>query len=245
MSNLAVSHLFQSFHHGVAVVKDVSFTLSSGTITLLAGPNGSGKSVLLKTIKGLLKPQSGTISLDKEVLAPKERMRRIALVFQDSATQVVGHTVEKDIRFGMDNLGVPEKEQERRIKETAGLLHLEGMLDRDPRTLSGGELKRVSIAGLLVMKPDILMLDEPFVALDWQGVREVLGTLLDLRKQGCTLLVVTHEVEKILAHVDRVLVMDGGTLVADGPADGAMSATLRAHEVYVPPMPVEAMTWLA
>ena len=245
MATLEVSHLSYAFTKGHPVLRDVSFSLEEGTITLLAGANGTGKSVLLKTIKGLYQPRQGTITIEGKDCTKdrRKRLAEIGLVFQDAGTQIVGHTVERDIRFGMDNLGLDKAVQDQRLKDVTTLLHLEERLKDDPRTLSGGQLRRLTIAGVLVMQPRILIMDEPFAGLDWPSVRQVLATLRDLRGQGTTILIVSHEAEKVMVETALDLLMGEGTMVADGKPQ-ALLATLRQHDIYIPDIPFEAMTWL-
>ena len=245
MKTLEVSHLAYAFTKGHPVLRDVSFALEAGTITLLAGANGTGKSVLLKTLKGLYQPKQGTIRIAgvEMTKSRKQRLSETGLVFQEAGTQIVGHTVQKDICFGMDNLGLDKKTQQERLAKVASLLHLQARLQDDPRTLSGGQLRRLTIAGVLVMQPRILIMDEPFSGLDWPGVRQVLSTLRVLKKQGTTILIVSHEAEKVLAECDHVLLLEGGSIIADGKPQELLDI-LRQHDIYIPPVPLEAMTWL-
>ena len=242
---LAVSHLSFTIDHK-KILDDLSFSLEKGTFTLLCGRNGAGKSMLLKIVKGLLETKEGTITIEGTDLSKKrkERLKAVGLVFQDAATQIVGHTVEKDIRFGMDNLGIAEGEQKRRLDETTKLLHLDDKKEQDPRTLSGGEARRLAIAGVLVMKPSLLILDEPFAGLDWPSVKEVIRTLLDLKEKGTTILVVSHEAEKVLAYADHVLLLENGRLILNGKPEASLE-TLRNHDIYLPKdCTVKELTWL-
>jgi biotin transport system ATP-binding protein len=224
----------------------VSLAVPQGSLTLLTGPNGSGKSVLVRIIKGLERQTEGTITLAGKNLSSKRkaRMHTIGLVFQDAETQVVGQTVEKDIRFGMENLGLDEQTQKERLKEVADLLDLDRYLGRRPKTLSGGEKRRLAIAGVLVMRPNLLILDEPFANLDWRSTVSVLETLVRLRAEGHTILLVSHEVEKVLAHVDSVFILDEGRIVLSGSKE-VVHPHLRSHGVYVPDhVPIEELSWL-
>lgn len=245
-SALTVRHLSHSFQKDHPVLSDISFTLNQGEITLLCGTNGAGKSVLLKLLKGLYQVKSGSILIDGQDFTKKddERLRQIGLVFQNPATQQVGTSVEADIRFGMDNLGLDKETQTKRLTEAATLLHLDKKLGMAPRTLSGGEQERLAIAGVLVMRPKLVMMDEPFSGLDWPNVSKVLSSLLALKRQGTTILLVTHDVQQVLAHADHILLMDKGKLVADGKPDAQMLEPLRGHGVYVPDGEIKDMTWL-
>lgn len=243
---LSVSHLSYWFSKDRPVLEDVSFSLEAGEITLLAGTNGAGKSVLLKTVKGLLKPRAGTILIaGKDCTKDRNaRLRSVGLVFQDAGAQIVGRTVEKDIRFGMENLTLEREEQEKRLASVARLLHLEGKLHDDPYTLSGGEQRRLAIAGVLVMDPSILLMDEPFAGLDWPSVKQVLSSLLALKERGTPIMIVSHEAEKILAHASRVIVMDRGRIVGNGKPQ-EMIPVMRRTGIHISPrLAVEDMTWL-
>lgn len=243
---LTVENLSFSFINEKQILNQLSFSIPKGSFTLLVGPNGSGKSLLLRCLKGLEQPQKGTIFLDgKDVTNhPKQRMQAIGLIFQDADTQIVGQTVEKDIRFGMENLGLGTEEQQKRLESVTELLSLQIQLQQRPRTLSGGEKRKLSIAGVLVMNPKLLILDEPFANLDYRSVVSVLSTLLRLQHEGHTILLVSHEVDKTLAHADQVLVLDQGTLVEQGNAEQVLPS-LPDHGIYLPANPIiEELSWL-
>ncbi|AEC02334.1 Fe(3+)-transporting ATPase [Parasphaerochaeta coccoides DSM 17374] len=235
---------------GVKILHDVSFSLPRHSLTVMTGRNGSGKSMLLRAIKGLAQPRKGTIILDGENLSsmPSRRNRNIGLVFQDADTQIVGQTVKRDILFGLENLRLDYAEKEARFTDVAALMGLEEKLGQRPRTLSGGEKRRLAIAGILAMKPLLLMLDEPFANLDYPGIIHVLKALIALREAGHTLLVVTHDCDKILYHADRVLLLEKGRIIMDNSPSEALES-LMAHDVHIPtygghPVPLEELTCL-
>ena len=243
---LSVTALNFSLSKEKHILKDVSFSVPQGSFTLLCGPNGSGKSVLLRCLKGLEQMQEGTIVLDGKDVSKdrKKRMQTIGLVFQDADTQMVGQTVEKDIRFGMENLGLDLEEQNQRLEQVLQLLDLASQRSQRPRTLSGGEKRRLAIAGVLVMDPKLLVLDEPFANLDYRSVVSVLSTLLKLQKEGHTIILVSHEVDKTLSHADQVLVLEAGHIVSSG-APREVLPTLPLHGIYLPEgAAVEDLTWL-
>jgi len=243
---LSVQDLNFSFEKDKHILKGLSFTIEKGSFTLITGPNGSGKSLLLRCLKGLLQPNTGTIQLFDEDLThkAKQRMQAIGLVFQDAETQIVGQTVEKDIRFGMENLGLSKEVQENRLEEVLTLLDLHKQRDQRPRTLSGGEKRRLAIAGVLVMDPKLLVLDEPFANLDYRSVVSVLSTLLNLQQEGHTIILVSHEVEKTLAHADHVLLLDDGLLVQSGTA-ADVYPHLKGHGIYLPSsLAIKDLSWL-
>lgn len=243
---LIVKNLTYSIQADRPILKGLSFCIPERSFTLVTGPNGSGKSVLMRLLKGLLNPTSGTIHLDGIDVTgnPKLRMRQLGLVFQEADTQIVGQTVEKDICFGMENLNLPLEEQQARLGEILKILDLERQRNQRPRTLSGGEKRRLAIAGVLVMQPRILMLDEPFANLDYRSVVSVLKALLELHQSGCTIVVVCHEVEKILAHADHVLLLDEGTIRAEGEPREVLPF-FKEHGVYMHEgLALEELSWL-
>lgn len=233
-----------------AILHEVSLTIGSGDFVVLTGRNGSGKSMLMRCIKGLLQPSGGTIVIEGTDLTrkPKARNRAIGLVFQDADTQVVGQTVERDMLFGLENLQVPLQERTERMQRITKLLDLGPILHQRPRTLSGGERRRLAIAGVLVMQPRILMLDEPFANLDYPGIVQVLESLVALKEQGTTILIATHEIEKLLAHAASMVLLDGGRIVAQDRPEAVLDVVepfgVRRPMYHGKPLPVRELTWL-
>jgi biotin transport system ATP-binding protein len=247
---LEVNNLCFGFNKNKQILNNISFNINQGELCLIAGANGSGKSLLLKCLKGLLKPTKGTIKSDGINISTKSKTRRsmFGLVFQDADSQIVGQTVEKDLRFGLENLKVEEEEQIKRINDISKLLNLDDKLKDRSRNLSGGEKRRLAIAGILVMQPKIIFMDEPFANLDYPGVVQVIKTLLLLKKSGHTIIIVSHEIEKCAAHSDRLLLLEEGSLIADGPIEENLSMLLD-HGVFVPTsqgsvLPLMDLTWL-
>jgi len=243
---LQLANLSFGFEKTKPILTDISFSIGKGSFTLITGPNGSGKSLLLKCIKGLLKPTSGALYLDEIDVtnADKKRLTSIGLVFQDAETQIVGQTVERDILFGLENLELSPSVQQERLSAVVALLDLSRQLKQRPRTLSGGEKRRLSIAGVLVMQPKLLIMDEPFANLDYPSVIQVLKTLLQLKQEGHTIILVSHEVEKILAYIDEVIILSEGKIAAQGPP-ASVRSLFGQHGVYAPQdIPLEEMTWL-
>ena len=228
---------------GKKILDDVSFSLEKGTITLLAGKNGSGKSMLLKLIKGLEKPQRGKILIDENECAAKDRMKKIALVFQESMLQIVGQSVEKDISFGLENQKRSREETEKITEEHLRLFDLLDLRNENPRVLSGGERRKVIIAGVLAMGPEILLLDEPLANLDYPSIKTVLNLLVRLKGMGKTLLIVSHEAEKMLAITEQTLVLSKGRLVYDGESEKSL-IPLSENGVHLPPLPFKELSWL-
>ena len=224
------------------ILENISFASSGGEITLVAGKNGSGKSMLLKTIKGLCRESSGSISLDSEKLSSKERMRKIALCFQDSMLQTVGRTVKKDIQFGLENLNLRKEEIDRRLETTIKEFSLSPVADKDPVILSGGERKKAAIAAVIAMDEDVILLDEPLGNLDWPSAVTVINTLEMLKKRGKNIIIVSHEAEKLLAITDRCVVLADGKSVYTGSSESAIPY-LRTNGVFVPDVPFSMLRW--
>ncbi len=243
---LRVENLTYTVGENRSILKEVSFSIPKGSFTLLLGPNGAGKSALLRILKGLYPLKEGTIFLDNEDVTKKEKTRlgKIGLVFQDADSQIVGQSVEKDLRFGVANMGLEVGEQDRRIEEVLELLSMENQRHQNPHTLSGGEKRKLAIAGVLVMQPKLILLDEPFANLDYRSILATLKLLLRLQQEGHTIILVSHEIEKCLAHTDYVLVLEQGSLVEEGTPEEVLPK-LTAHGVYVPKGKLlKELTWL-
>ncbi len=226
------------------LLDDISFEVEKGSITLIAGPNGSGKSLLLKCLKGLEKPDGGSIKVDGvELKKEKERMKLFGLVFQDTELEIVGETVERDIAFGLENQKRPVDEIKRKTDEMLTLFSLNDSRKKDPGVLSGGERRRLAIAGVLAMESRILLLDEILANLDYPSIRDVLKTLTALKEKGVTILIVSHDAEKLLALTDNTVIINNGRVAGYGKSRCMMDA-LRDNNVYLPQLEFEEMKWI-
>ncbi|QIB68456.1 energy-coupling factor transporter ATPase [Aminipila butyrica] len=224
---------------------DVSFEIGDGEIVGIIGHTGSGKSTLIQHLNGLLKPKSGQILVgDVDITGPgvsmKDIRRRIGLVFQYPEYQLFEETVKLDVAFGPLNLGLSREEAEARAKEAISLVGLdyEEIGERSPFDLSGGQKRRVAIAGVIAMKPEVLILDEPTAGLDPSSHRELLAVIQRIyREQGGILILVSHNMRDIANLADRVLVMDKGRLAMSGtPREVfARRAELTDMGLSVPP----------
>ncbi|MDR0731324.1 MAG: energy-coupling factor ABC transporter ATP-binding protein [Treponema sp.] len=199
----------------------ISLEAAEGEFLLLAGSNGSGKTLLMRCMAGLLEAQEGEVLFRGQPLARIKALRReLGLVFQDADSQILGETVEEDTAFGPKNLGFPREETERRVGAALEAVGLESKRTRPPRRLSGGEKRRLAVAGILAMGCSVIIMDEPFANLDWPGVVQVLEVLRSLKQAGKTLIVLTHELEKVLALADRLLILHRARIRGDGkPAE--------------------------
>ena len=208
-------------------LKDVSFSVNRGEFIGIIGHTGSGKSTLMQQLNGLLKPTSGQIVLDgQDIWSDKKLTRqarfRVGLVFQYPEYQLFEETVYKDIALGPKNMGLSPDEIDRRVRESAAIVGLtEAQLQVSPFDLSGGQKRRVAIAGVIAMEPEILILDEPTAGLDPRGREEILKNIEDYRKKhNATVMMVSHSMDDVARLTDRLLVMNGSELAMDGtPAE--------------------------
>ena len=203
---------------------DISFSIERGEFIGIIGHTGSGKSTLMQQLNGLLKPTSGTVLLDgQDIWSDKKLTRqarfRVGLVFQYPEYQLFEETVYKDIAFGPKNMGLSPEEIDRRVREAAGFVGLtEQQLEVSPFDLSGGQKRRVAIAGVIAMEPEVLILDEPTAGLDPVGRSEILGNIQSYRKaKNATIMMVSHSMEDVARLTDRLLVMNGSKLAMDAP----------------------------
>ena len=223
---------------------DVSLTIGDGEFVGLIGHTGSGKSTLVQHLNGLLLPSSGKITVDGLDIADKATDRRairrkVGLVFQYPENQLFEETVEKDIAFGPKNLGLDDAEIDRRVKGAMRKVALDydALHERSVFELSGGQMRRVAIAGVLAMEPRTLVLDEPCAGLDPRGREEILGLIRDLhRDTGATIVMVSHSMDDVASLAERVIVMNHGRVAMDGAPREVFSrgAELRAIGLDVP-----------
>ena len=214
---------------------NVSFALEPGEFVGIIGHTGSGKSTLMQQMNGLLKPTSGQVLLDGvDIWSDKKLTRqarfRVGLVFQYPEYQLFEETVYRDIAFGPKNMGLDEKEVDRRVREAAGFVGLtQAQLEVSPFDLSGGQKQRVAIAGVIAMEPEVLILDEPTAGLDPVGRAEILGNIEAYRQaKNATIMMVSHSMEDVARLTDRLLVMNGSRLAMDGTPSEVFS---RAQEL--------------
>jgi len=184
---------------------------------VIGGCNGSGKTTLLRHLNGLLLATSGQVRVNgTPVEKDLQRVRQqIGMVFQDSDNQIVGETVYDDAAFGPENLRLKREEIDRRVEESLKVVALWKQRDLHPHMLSGGQKRRLTIASILAMQPEILAFDEPFSNLDYPSTKQVLQNIVSLQDKGHTILLITHELEKVINHCERLIIMHQGRLVRD------------------------------
>ena len=216
-------------------LENVTFSVNRGEFIGVIGHTGSGKSTLMQQLNGLLKPTSGEILLDgKDIWSDKKLTRqarfRVGLVFQYPEYQLFEETVYKDIAFGPKNMGLSAQEIDRRVREAASIVGLtEAQLEVSPFDLSGGQKRRVAIAGVIAMEPEILILDEPTAGLDPKGREEILSNIEAYRRtHNATVMMVSHSMDDVARLTDRLLVMNGARLAMDGTPEEVFA---RAEEL--------------
>ncbi|HHT84987.1 MAG: energy-coupling factor transporter ATPase [Bacillota bacterium] len=208
----------------VTAISGIDFRVDDGEFIGLIGATGSGKSTLIQHLNGLLRPTAGNVIVDgvdiwSKGVSLKQIRRKIGLVFQYPEQQVFEETVYDDIAFGPRNLGFSQTETEERVKKACTLVGLDrDLLSRSPFELSGGQVRRVAIAGILAIQPKVLILDEPTAGLDPKGRAEILDNIKQLHESGMTVILVSHNMDDVARLCERVMVLDRGKLVADGPA---------------------------
>lgn len=214
----------------------LSLSLQDGELVVLAGRNGAGKTVLAKCLAGIVPTKAGKILFRGEPLSklPGSPATRVAYLFQDARLQVLGDSVLDDARFGPLVRGLDPEEAEARALAALRSVGLAEKSASLPIELSGGEQRRLGIASILALDPAILILDEPFANLDWEGVSTLLAVLSSLKASGRTLIVLTHELEKIVGLADRLLVLDAGRIVLDGPPELTVGVGLEDHGLRNP-----------
>ena len=221
---IEIKNLDHHYPDGTHALKGINLAIQKGEFLLICGPNGSGKTTLIRLISGLFKPTSGSIHINGfDTLNDSKKVRGLmGMVFQDPDSQIVGETVREDVAFGPENLGLPLKEITERVNWALQVMGLKDLSEKPCYLLSGGEKRRLSIAGVLAMRPQVILFDEPFSFLDYPGVQEVLKHMVHLHREGHTLIVTTHDVEKVIAHVDRIAIIHNGELKVAGPPEELM-----------------------
>lgn len=247
MDSIVIDNVSYSYRKDVGenALDGISLTVREGEFLAIVGRNGSGKSTLAKLMNGLLVPSSGTVTVygydTKEDKTIYEVRKRVGMVFQNPDNQMVASIVEDDIAFGPENIGVPREEIKERIEwalKSVGMLEHRG---ETPTKMSGGQKQRIAIAGVLALKPRVLVLDESTAMLDPKGRREVMNTVHELnRKEGITVCHITHYMEECI-DADRVVVIDGGRVVMDGTPEEVFADRKKLGEYKLGLPPVMAL----
>ena len=230
---IRVENLFYRYDaEGPDSLAGISLDIREGAHTALIGANGCGKTTFIKHLNALLFPRTGTVSVDgmatTDAACVREIRRRVGMVFQNPDSQIVGMTVEEDIAFGPENLALPSAEIRRRVDESLDMVGMTGMEKRAPHTLSGGEKRLLSIAGVLAMDPRYIAFDEPTAYLDPAGKLRVLSIIRQLNRRGMAIIHIAHDMRDV-AEADWIVVMDQGKVLLTGtPAEVFQKADLLA-----------------
>ncbi|MFP4329580.1 MAG: energy-coupling factor ABC transporter ATP-binding protein [Alkalispirochaetaceae bacterium] len=238
---LSLRDLSLTFENGVRALRGVSLTLTTGEFLVLAGSNGAGKSALLRVAARLIPPSEGELSVDFAEGSWDERAFRnaVRLVVQHPARYLLGQTVREELQIAARTAEATEADIEGQLR----YFGLESVVDRAVHALSGGEQRRLALAGAIIGSPRLLLFDEPFLELDYPSTRSFLSLLQDLRRRGCGIVVATHDYHRTLAHADRMVLLSSGTVAVDAsPEEGCRRAS--EFGLRPPGEPVEALTWL-
>lgn len=221
-------------------IDDVSIEIKEGEFVAVLGHNGSGKSTFAKQLDAILLPTDGTVWIQGLDTSKEENLwevrKKTGMVFQNPDNQIIGNIVEEDVGFGPENMGIPTNEIWKRVDESLEAVGMTAYRMKSPNKLSGGQKQRVAIAGVMAMRPQCIVLDEPTAMLDPNGRREVVKTVHELnRQEGITVVLITHYMEEVI-HADRVIVMDDGRVVMDGTPREIFSRVeeLKSYRLDVP-----------
>ncbi|HGQ4237058.1 TPA: energy-coupling factor transporter ATPase [Streptococcus pneumoniae] len=224
-----------------AALSDVSLTIEDGSYTALIGHTGSGKSTILQLLNGLLVPSQGSVRVFDTLITSTSKnkdirqiRKQVGLVFQFAENQIFEETVLKDVAFGPQNFGVSEEDAVKTAREKLALVGIdESLFDRSPFELSGGQMRRVAIAGILAMEPAILVLDEPTAGLDPLGRKELMTLFKKLHQSGMTIVLVTHLMDDVAEYANKVYVMEKGRLVKGGKPSDVFQDVVFMEEVQL------------
>lgn len=237
---LSTENLSYKYPDGTQALKNINLSIRQGEKVAIMGPNGAGKSTLFSHFNGLTEPEEGSVIVKGEKITyTKENLlsirQKVGIVFQNPNDQLFAPTVKEDVAFGPMNLGLSLEEVENRVNESLKMVGMEGYGSKTPHHLSGGQQKRVAIAGIVAMRPEIMILDEPTAGLDPEGVDQVLNILDTLNKEGLTIVISSHDVELITEFVDRVILLNDGEIIAEGNVDEIFSNNKLLKEASLKP----------
>ena len=219
--HLETKNLTFTYPDGTQALKNVNIQIKKGEKIAIMGPNGAGKSTLFSHFNGLTEPTSGHVEVAGEkIIFEKDKLlevrQKVGIVFQDPNDQLFAPTVKEDVAFGPMNLGLEHEEVERRIEEPLKMVGMEGFEEKTPHHLSGGQQKRVAIAGIIAMRPEIMILDEPTAGLDPEGVDKVLNILNDLNKEGISIIISSHDIEMVSHFAEKIFILYNGEIIDSG-----------------------------
>ena len=219
--HLSTKNLSYTYPDGTHALKNINMEIYKGQKVAIMGPNGAGKSTLFSHFNGLTEPTSGHIEVDgKAIKYDKDTLlevrQKVGIVFQDPNDQLFAPTVKEDVAFGPMNLGLDYDEVEKRVTEALTMVGMEQYMNKTPHHLSGGQQKRVAIAGIIAMRPEIMILDEPTAGLDPEGVEKVLDILNNLNKEGMSIVISSHDIEMVNEFAEKIFVLNEGEILESG-----------------------------
>lgn len=241
MNVIETREIIYEYPDGTKALENVNFKAEDGKIVALLGPNGAGKSTLFLHFNGILKPTSGEVvvnghpvSYDKKDLM--KLRQNVGIVFQNPDDQLFAPTVMEDVAFGPMNMGLSREEVEKRVKDALKRVGMEGFEKKPPHHLSGGQKKRVAIAGILAMDPKIMVLDEPTSGLDPRGASQIMRLLYDLNEDGMTIIISTHDVDLVPLYASTVYIISHGNIIKEGSPQTVFSdvETIRNANLRLP-----------
>ena len=218
--HLSTKNLSYTYPDGTHALKNINMEIYKGQKVAIMGPNGAGKSTLFSHFNGLTEPTSGHVEVDGKAIKYDrdtllEVRQKVGIVFQDPNDQLFAPTVKEDVAFGPMNLGLDYEEVEKRVDEALTMVGMEQYMDKTPHHLSGGQQKRVAIAGIIAMRPNIMIL-EPTAGLDPEGVEKVLDILNNLNKEGMSIVISSHDIEMVNEFAEKIFVLNNGEILESG-----------------------------
>ena len=219
--HLSTKNLSYTYPDGTHALKNINMEIYKGQKVAIMGPNGAGKSTLFSHFNGLTEPTSGHVEVDGKAIKYDrdtllEVRQKVGIVFQDPNDQLFAPTVKEDVAFGPMNLGLDYEEVEKRVDEALTMVGMEQYMDKTPHHLSGGQQKRVAIAGIIAMRPEIMILDEPTAGLDPEGVEKVLSILNELNNEGMSIVISSHDIEMVNEFAEKIFVLNEGEILESG-----------------------------
>ncbi len=241
MNVLETKNVSYRYPDGTPALEDVNFSAAHGKMVALLGPNGAGKSTLFLHFNGILRPSAGTVMVEETPLTYDKKSimkvrQKVGIVFQNPDDQLFAPTVEEDVAFGPLNVGLDQDEVERRVAESLERVGMAGFEKKPPHHLSGGQKKRVAIAGILAMSPEIMVLDEPTSGLDPKGASRILHLLHKLNQEGMTIVISTHDVDLVPLYASQVYIISEGHIIKEGTPQDVFSdeETIRNANLRLP-----------
>jgi cobalt/nickel transport system ATP-binding protein len=241
MNVLETKNVSYRYPDGTPALEDVNFSAAQGKMVALLGPNGAGKSTLFLHFNGILRPSAGTVMVEDAPLTYDKKSimkvrQKVGIVFQNPDDQLFAPTVEEDVAFGPLNVGLDQDEVEKRVAKSLERVGMAGFEKKPPHHLSGGQKKRVAIAGILAMRPEIMVLDEPTSGLDPKGASQILHLLHRLNQEGMTIVISTHDVDLVPLYASQVYIISEGHIIKEGTPQDVFSdvETIRNANLRLP-----------